>query len=170
MAASISIVQFREIDMAWLRLILNAFIVLIVSITLSSSASAQLKGYFPNPGPDFTVQDVSLIQLIAQPEKFDGKRVRFVGFLRIEFEGDAIYFHREDFDHSILWNAVWIDIPADMTKQQQGDVNMTYVICVGVFQASRHGHMGMFSGEIANVRRLELWSDKPRSTASSLSR
>lgn len=41
----------------------------------------------PNPllkNRDYnTLQDVSLIQLIAQPEKFEGKRVRFIGFLRL---------------------------------------------------------------------------------------
>jgi len=31
--------------------------------------------------------DVTLIQLIANPEKFDGKLIRVIGFLRLEFEG-----------------------------------------------------------------------------------
>jgi hypothetical protein len=40
--------------------------------------------------------DVSVVQLIANPQLFDGKKVRFVGFLRREFEGDAFYLHRVD--------------------------------------------------------------------------
>lgn len=136
------------------------------SILFSLVATGQRRGgYFPKPGPDDSVQDVSLIQLIAQPEKFQGKQVRFIGFLRIEFEGNAIYLHREDFDHMIANNAVWVNIPRDMTKRQRDDVNMHYVICVGIFRADLHGHMGMFAGEITNVRRLEFWSDKPRRTA-----
>jgi hypothetical protein len=152
-----------KILMSHPRSVLKVVVITIFGI-LSPNLIAQIKGYFPHPGPGDTVQDVSLVQLIAQPEKFDGKRVRFIGFLRIEFEGDAIYLHREDFDHGISRNAVWINIPADMTKQQRSEVNMRYVVCVGVFQAARHGHMGMFSGEITNVRRLEFWSDQPRST------
>ena len=136
-----------------------------LSLFLSSAAGQRSGGYFPKPGPDDTAQDVSLIQLIAQPEKFQGKQVRFIGFLRIEFEGNAIYLHREDFDHMIADNAVWVNIPKDMTKRQQDEVNMRYVICVGVFRADTHGHMGMFAGEITNVRRLEFWSGKPRPTA-----
>ena len=146
--------------------IFNVLIVLIASLIFSSDSSGQIKGYFPkkfDDSPD-TLQDVSLIQLIAQPEKFEGKRVRFIGFLRIEFEGNAIYLHREDFDHGIGKNALWVAIPDDMTKQQQDEVNMHYVICVGVFTARWQGHMGMFSGEIRNVRRLQFWSDQPRST------
>ena len=131
---------------------------LIATVVPCSNASGQTRGYFPKPGPDDTVQNVSLIQLIVLPEKFDGKPVRFIGFLRIEFEGDAIYLHREDFDHGISNNGVWIHIPADMTKHQKDEVNMHYVICAGVFKASDRGHMGMFSGAIASVRRLESWS------------
>ena len=137
---------------------------LIASVLLCSNSSGQIRGYFPKPGPDDTVQDVSLLQLIAQPERFDGKPIRFIGFLRIEFEGNAIYLHREDFDHGISRNGVWIDIPTDMTKHQKDEVNLHYVICSGVFRAGDHGHMGMFSGAITNVRRLQLWSDEPRST------
>lgn len=90
------------------RSIFNVLIMLVASVILSSDSSGQVKGYFPKPGPDDTVQDVSLIQLIAQPEKFEGKRVRFIGFLRIEFEGNAIYLHREDFDHGITKNGLWL--------------------------------------------------------------
>jgi hypothetical protein len=37
-----------------------------------------------------------MIQLIANPQAWDGKHVRVIGFLRLEFEGDALYLHRED--------------------------------------------------------------------------
>jgi hypothetical protein len=88
------------------------------------------------------------------------KECVFIGFLRIEFEGNAIYLHQEDFQYSIYQNAVWIDIPSDMTKQEQQSVNMQYVICAGRFQGSRHGHMGAFSGEVTEVTRLESWGTR----------
>ena len=96
------------------RSIFSVLIVLVASLLLSSDSGAQIKGYFPKPGPDDAVQDVSLIQLIAQPEKFEGTRVRLIGFLRIEFEGNAIYLHREDFDHGIAKNGLWVDLPIDL--------------------------------------------------------
>jgi len=150
------------------RSILNLFVVISVLGVLASKAPAGVKGYFPNAGPDDTVQDVSIIQLIAQPEKYDGKRVRFIGFLRLEFEGNAIYLHREDFERAISSNGLWVNVSKDMTKHQQDEANMHYVICVGVLRAKRHGHMGMFSAEISDVRRLEVWgwSDQPRSANS----
>ena len=40
--------------------------------------------------------DVSLIQLIANPNEYHGKFVRLIGFCRLEFEGDALFLHREE--------------------------------------------------------------------------
>ena len=54
-------------------------------------------------------QDVSIIQLIATPEKFDGKFVSLIGFLCIAFEGDSIYLHREDLEKGIPRNGLWVD-------------------------------------------------------------
>jgi hypothetical protein len=146
------------------RPLMCASLLFIASTLLCTISDGQVRGYFPKPAPDDSVHDVSLIQLIAQPEKFDGKPVRLIGFLRIEFEGNAVYLHREDFDHGISQNGVWIDIPSDMTDRQRREVNMRYVICAGVFSATNRGHMGMFSGALTKVRRLEFWSDEPGST------
>jgi hypothetical protein len=134
------------------------FNILVLFLFVFSGVTAgQMPGYNYKPGYDATVQDVSVLQLIANPQPYDGKRVRFIGFLRLEFEGDAIYLHREDYQHQISQNALWINLPHDMTKQEQQAVNMHYVICAGVFQASKHGHMGMFSGEVAEITRLQSW-------------
>src|SRR6266850_7297599 len=34
---------------------------------------------------------VSLLELVARPELFDGKRVRVTGYVHLEFEGNALY-------------------------------------------------------------------------------
>ncbi|MEG9436680.1 hypothetical protein JAO29_10965 [Edaphobacter sp. HDX4] len=103
-------------------------------------------------------QDVSIIELIANPLKYDGKQVQLIGFLRLEFEGNAIYLHQEDFEHAISRNAIWIDRPADLSEKQALDVNNRYIICQGTFKAGEHGHMGMFSGSLTHINRLEPWA------------
>lgn len=141
-----------------LRLIAVPALLLIVACF----ATAQTKAYVLNSGSDDSVEDVSLVQLIANPQQFHGKHVRFIGFLRLEFEGNAIYLHREDFDYAITRDALWIDVPSAMTKAQKDAANMHYVICVGVFNAKSRGHMGLFAGEIQQVSRLQLWAERPR--------
>lgn len=88
---------------------------------------------------------------------------RIIGFLHLEFEGDAGYFHREDFEYGLTKNALWIDLPRDITREQINAVNDKYVICSGTFLAGRHGHMGLNSGEMTKITRLQMWTDKPRS-------
>lgn len=57
---------------------------------------------------------VSMIQLIATPEKYQRKRVRMLAFLRIEFEGNAVYFHKEDYEQRIYRNGLWIVLPTEI--------------------------------------------------------
>lgn len=139
-------------------------LVMFGSIMFAFSAQSQSNGYYPKGGPDNGVQDVSMIQLIANPQSFDGKRVRIIGFLHLEFEGDEIYLHREDFQNVLPKNALWINVPKDMTHAQIEAVNNHYVICTGTFVATMHGHGGVNSGEISKITRLQIWitGTKPR--------
>jgi hypothetical protein len=106
---------------------------------------------------DSHAQEVSIVELLANPLTYDGKQVQIIGFLRLEFEGDALYLHREDFEHAISKNAIWVDRPKDLSKKQTAEVDKKYVICEGTFNARGHGHMGMFSGSLTHITRLESW-------------
>ena len=83
--------------------------------------------------------DVTLVRLIANPEKFDGKLIRVIGFLRLEFEGNVLYLHREDYDHAILGNGIWVDVTPEMMKQNES-LNLSYVLLEGIFSSSDKGH------------------------------
>jgi len=124
-------------------------------------AFSQRPGYYPKGGPDMEAEEVSLVQLIANPQAYDNKIVRVLGFLHLEFEGNAIYLHREDFEHDIDKDAIWINLPKDITAKQAKTVNDQYVICTARFRAGQHGHMGLFSGEFDGVTRLESWPYRP---------
>jgi hypothetical protein len=100
--------------------------------------------------------EVTLVQLIANPEKFDGKAIRVIGFLRLEFEGNVLYLHREDYEHAILGDGIWVDVTPEMTKQKDA-LNMHYVLLEGVFSSGDRGHMGMWSGTIKGIRRSQVW-------------
>jgi hypothetical protein len=114
--------------------------------------------YIPGPIEEARVPDVSIIQLIAAPQLYEGKIIRVIGYLHLEFEGNAVYLHREDFEHAILVDAIWINTPNALTKDQREAVNNKYVICTGVFTSKRRGHGGQFSGEISNLNRIEPWN------------
>ncbi|MBD2757895.1 hypothetical protein [Spirosoma validum] len=105
------------------------------------------------------VYDASLIQLIATPEKYHGKLVQVVGYLNLEFEGDAIYLHKEDFTHSLIKNAFWVDFSEKIKKEKKmSDYSKKYVIIIGLFDMNSKGHMSLFSGELKNIIRLDHWT------------
>ena len=47
---------------------------------------------------------VSMVQVIANPTMFDGKRLQVLGFMHLEFEGNGIYISRED--HGMVWTRI----------------------------------------------------------------
>src|SRR5215469_766291 len=74
---------------------------------------------------------VTLVRLIANPEKFDGKLIRVIGFLRLEFEGDVLYLHREDYENAILGDGIWVDVTPAIRKES-ATLNMNYVLLEGI--------------------------------------
>jgi hypothetical protein len=122
----------------------------MILITASSIGSAEHTGM---------AQAVSIVQLIATPEKYNGKLVLVGGFLRLEFEGDAIYLHEDDYRHGIYANALWVNLDAK-TAENTDKLNLHYAFVEGTFDASRHGHGGLFPGTINNITFARIASDR----------
>lgn len=102
----------------------------------------------------------ALVELVTRPEEFDGKRVRVIGFVNFEFEGNGLYFSREDWRQGIATNSVWIEPPAGFDSDSGPPMrqpNRRYVIVEGTFRASLGGHFGMWSATLEKVTRLERW-------------
>ena len=118
----------------------------LVAIGLMKIKNPNLRGRLP---------DNSLIQLIANPKKYHKKQVTVSGFLQIEFEGDALYFHQEDAQFMITENAVWVELSDEMRTNSQ-KFNNKYVSISGVFNAKENGHFNMFSGTIEDVSSCRL--------------
>ncbi len=100
-----------------------------------------------------SLYDSSVIQLIARPDLFDGKRVRVIGYIHLEFEGNGIYVRREDLVRRIHGNGLWVafsDAPPDGCQDR-------YVVIQGIFRARHHGHMGLWSGAITDITRCDPW-------------
>lgn len=105
------------------------------------------------PVNDEEVEPISLIQLIAQPEKHHGMYIGTVGVLRLDFEGTALHFSSEDAKLGIPMNAIWLRIePPDVEKYQ--NLAQEHVIVHGVFDANTNGHMGLYRGSIVEIESI----------------
>lgn len=97
-----------------------------------------------------TSEPVSIIQLITNPAQFHGKKVIVSGFLNIEFEGTAIYLHRDDYAYAQYSNGLWCTMNETLYRK----FNRRYVIMEGVFNKDMKGHLGLWSGSIEKIDRV----------------
>lgn len=96
---------------------------------------------------------VSMIQLIATPEKFDGRLVRLLGFAHFEWEGDALYLHREDFEANLTTNAVRLVIDGPLEKYKK--LSDMHVLVDGRFSVRGPSPFGRYAGTISDIVLLE---------------
>jgi hypothetical protein len=100
--------------------------------------------------------NVSLVRLIADPERFRGRLVRVIGYLEFQFEGDALYLHGDDALFSISANALSVDATRDMHERRASLGG--YALLEAVFDPDATGHRGVFSsGGLVRVRRCQSW-------------
>src|SRR5262249_26168225 len=114
-------------------------------------------GCINGPVPTATdPEDVSLVRLLATPTTYHGRPVSVVGYCRLEFEGNALYLHKEDFDHNLRKNAIWLKIGWPVPKPYEA-LNDEYVRVEAVFDADGRGHEGQYSGELRAIRKMQRW-------------
>ncbi len=105
---------------------------------------------------------VSIIELIANPQKYNNRKIRVTAFLNLEFEGNAIYLSPEDYYH-LTGNCILID-PNDMILSKKQILKLNYVLIEGKFHALHKFDRYQSFGVISEITRAEQWStlDKPR--------
>jgi hypothetical protein len=123
---------------------------LLLFFALASSSRAE----------DLRDDSVSLIQLIANPASFDGKRVRLTGYVMLEADNRAVYLHESDAKYGIARNALWLDVPLG-GESHRVQLHGRYALIEGTFNARRRGHRELFSGTIEDVGRFEVVEPRP---------
>lgn len=103
--------------------------------------------------------DISLIKLLANPELYDQQVVRVQGFLELEFEGTALYLHREDWEHMLTRKALWLDVPHEIWERKY-EFTERYVQVAGVFRSDCRGHMDLFGGAITRIQDMRTTSSR----------
>ncbi len=129
----------------------KALLVLVGGAVLAMAVAVPSWRLAAQRGPDA----VSLVQLIATPEKYQGKPVQVFGFMRLEHEGNAIYLHREDYENALYKNGLWLT-NVD-TAEHRAKHNLKYVLIEGTFDGKERGHFGLWSGSIKDIKRVQLW-------------
>jgi hypothetical protein len=125
---------------------MRRFFAALVLLALSTSSVAAELG---------RPMKVSLVQLLATPERFDGKEVQVAGFVQLEFESTVLYLHREDHGAQLLQNSLWLSQDSPEVAARHDQLNLNYVELVATFHSKRKGHMGLFPGTLSGIRWIE---------------
>lgn len=94
---------------------------------------------------------ISLVTLVAMPERYHGKPVVVSGFMYLQREHNALYIGKSDFQHGALKNAVYLQITNDLFEHVYR-LNGCYVVVSGTFDGKNTGHLGLFSGELTMTK------------------
>lgn len=95
---------------------------------------------------------VSIITLLAESAKKIPYRVQVSGFLMLEFEGNALYLHREDYQEGLARNAIRLSLTPEQQKNYK-DLAGGYVVVEASFQ-KRSDSEDTFTGSLFNVRQI----------------
>ena len=139
---------------------MRARILIVIPFALAPLSNCSSSEPLP-PVASAPVSEVSIQQLIAAPDKFNGARVRVTAPCRIEFEGRALYATEEAQEARDARQAVWLQLNWPLLPDRRA-LNGKYVSVEGRFVSGSQGHEGMFRGAIVDVTRLEASSSRAR--------
>jgi hypothetical protein len=98
---------------------------------------------------------VSLIRVIANPEKFDGHRLRVIGVLSSGGGLDqavCLYVSETDARNAVMSNCIYVQQSFDKGDRRLGK----YVILNATFHYVDHGH-GLESFSFEHISDMRLW-------------
>lgn len=97
---------------------------------------------------------VSLVALLADPERYDGRKVLVSGFVTLGFEGSGLHLDKSAYEAGLRRNAVWLEKPKWLSAEAARRLDRRYGDVAGTFDASGHGHVGAYTGALVQVRRI----------------
>jgi len=105
---------------------------------------------------------VSMVELLANSEKYDGKPIRVIGFTLVSPVTALIYPSHVDYEHHIRPNAIVLVLdrvakrPGYIMKKND-KVQRQYSIIEGTFKADRRYRNLTYGGKIENITSFEVW-------------
>ena len=109
----------------------------------------------PSGAPRLVASE-GMVALLAMPEKYEGRTVRTLGFLCVEFEGDALYLHEEDYRYGLVKDSFALRL-SESQRREFKKLSLRYVLIEGTVYANGLERTDMWSGAIGKITRLEAW-------------
>jgi len=100
-------------------------------------------------------EPVSLIRLLAEPEQYEGRKVRVSGFVTLGFEDCGLHIDETAYKAGLRRNALWLDRPNWLTEISARRLGHRYAEVAGTFKLEQLGHLGLYSGSLTDIRSIQ---------------
>ena len=100
--------------------------------------------------------NAGIVALLANPQRYNHKVVRTIGFLCLEYERNALYLHEEDYRYQNDENALALRLSKDQVKQFKA-LSLRHVIVEGTMEANVPESYG---GTLRDITRLQYWGPR----------
>ena len=110
---------------------------------------------------------ISIIALIATPEKYHDIHAKVRGYLWVDEEGAALYVAKEDAEYEAHLSAIWIGRFGEIntfTEEELWALHGQYVEVTGTIDTASHGPDETYNceiKEIENIQALEIVNELP---------
>jgi hypothetical protein len=123
---------------------------LLTMVSLGVFAEPLEKSVFGFGKPNSDAIIVPLVGVLARPTDYDGRLIRVVGVIRVEFEGNSLYLTKEHYLNRIHDNAIWVSLDRSQMSQMNG-LSGRYASVEGIFNSKVKGHFGGYQGSLEKI-------------------
>jgi hypothetical protein len=105
---------------------------------------------------NYSIERVSLINLIATPEKYDKKWINVKGYFLNEFENRALFIDRASADKNISENGVTLIFDSTINRNVLSNYQNQYVEIEGFFNKAKKNNKNIFTHYISKIYKIRI--------------
>jgi hypothetical protein len=144
-----------------MKIILRTLILILNLLLFLNNANAQdsIK-YSERPNGHNSPYRISINEILANPDVYEGTHLQVVGYLNLDWEADAVYLNKNDFKSRRYSKGLWIHLN-QFKFRGSNKLKGHYVVVDGVFDANDHGHENLWGGALKAITSIKPFY-KPR--------
>jgi hypothetical protein len=134
---------------------LTAALMIAFVIIISLEAWQYISSLQSRPVAGTEFERVSLVQLLANPERYNGGKIQAAGLLVYRGEQHALFLTSEDAENGISQNSIAVVLPSPAYKQDElAQLNGKFISVKGTFNARGVPEAGQRVPEIVAVEEI----------------
>jgi hypothetical protein len=133
----------------------SIFISCVLLILTKADAQDSIK-YSERPNGHNSPYRIPINELLANPDVYENTQLQVVGYLNLDWEADAIYLNKSDFENNRYKKGLWVHLN-QFKFTQAHKLKGHYVIIDAVFDANDHGHEDLWGGALKGIKAIKLY-------------